>query len=202
MNDDASDLYRPIADTDAAIAGLVRSQGQLSRHVDRHWDELSTKHLAQLLALHGRNAARLGRLLRERRARRGQPRDLLEAAIDQALAELGDEWGLELLPPELRAERDAAQPQDELDVAMEGILADLSAVQARLARHLDRFWADPRDGGLFRLLAVYSQNATRLYRLLHTWSAPLGRMPPELAGLVDGWVDEELLAGGVGPAPV
>jgi hypothetical protein len=54
------------------------------------------RELAHLLALHSQNAARLGRLLRDKRALSGEAAEGLSSAIDQALDELATEWGIDL----------------------------------------------------------------------------------------------------------
>ena len=50
----------------------------------------------QLFALHGLNASRLGRLLRDQRALSGEAADGIAGAIAQALDELSSELGAEL----------------------------------------------------------------------------------------------------------
>jgi hypothetical protein len=52
--------------------------------------------LARLMALHSQNAARLGRLLRDKRAISGEAADGIAGAISLALDELANEWGIEL----------------------------------------------------------------------------------------------------------
>jgi hypothetical protein len=52
--------------------------------------------LAHLLKIHGQNASRLGRLLRDRRALSGDAADGISGAIAQALEELSTELGTQL----------------------------------------------------------------------------------------------------------
>jgi hypothetical protein len=52
--------------------------------------------IVRLLALHGQNASRLGRLLRDCRALAGSASDELDEAIDQVLDELSKELGVKL----------------------------------------------------------------------------------------------------------
>jgi hypothetical protein len=52
--------------------------------------------LARLFSLHSQNAARLGRLLRDRRALSGESADGLLEALGKALDELGTELGVKL----------------------------------------------------------------------------------------------------------
>ncbi len=52
--------------------------------------------MARLLALHGQNASRIGRLLRDKRALSGASADGILGAIGQALDELSTELGVPL----------------------------------------------------------------------------------------------------------
>jgi hypothetical protein len=52
--------------------------------------------LARLLALHGQNASRIGRLLRDQRALSGAAADGLLEAIAKALDEISTELGIKL----------------------------------------------------------------------------------------------------------
>jgi hypothetical protein len=71
-------------------------QTRLSAYIEAHADELDVADLARLLALHGQNASRLGRLLRDKRALSGQSADGLLDALGKALDELGTELGIQL----------------------------------------------------------------------------------------------------------
>ena len=82
----------------AIVLDLLAKQDRLSRYIDACLGDQKTPlpDLARLLAIHSQNAARLGRLLRDRRALSDRATDAMTAAIDQALDELSAEWGIEL----------------------------------------------------------------------------------------------------------
>ncbi|MBN1247137.1 MAG: hypothetical protein JXC32_05725 [Anaerolineae bacterium] len=76
---------------------LASKQIKLSAYIDRclaHDSDLAA--LAKLFALHGQNASRLGRLLRDQRALSGAAADGIAGAIAQALDELSNELGADL----------------------------------------------------------------------------------------------------------
>lgn len=80
------------------IADLAAKQLCLSRYIDECLaaGDTAVPDLTRLLALHSQNAARLGRLLRDKRALLPDADDERTAAISQALDELSEEWGVEL----------------------------------------------------------------------------------------------------------
>jgi hypothetical protein len=81
------------------IRDLAIKQLHLSQFIDRcmeHEDRPPLRELVRLLALHGQNASRLGRLLRDQQALSDPAADELSQAIDLALDELSTEWGVEL----------------------------------------------------------------------------------------------------------
>ena len=82
----------------AIVLDLLAKQDRLSRYIDTCLGDQKTPvpDLARLLAIHSQNAARLGRLLRDKRALSDRAADAMTAAIDQALDELSAEWGIEL----------------------------------------------------------------------------------------------------------
>lgn len=82
------------ADMDALISDLAEKQRQLAEHLKR--DDLSDNVLAQLFSAYGRNAATLGRLLRDRLALSHKSAGDLTAIMNQVLDELGKEWNLKL----------------------------------------------------------------------------------------------------------
>jgi ABC-type transporter Mla subunit MlaD len=53
--------------------------------------------LARFLRIHAQSSSRLGRLLRDPEVLTGGINDGMSQAIEQALAELGEEWGVELI---------------------------------------------------------------------------------------------------------
>jgi hypothetical protein len=82
----------------AIVLDLLAKQDRLSRYIDACLGDQTTPvpDLARLLAIHSQNAARLGRLLRDKRALSDRTADAMTAAIDQALDELSAEWGIDL----------------------------------------------------------------------------------------------------------
>jgi hypothetical protein len=70
------------------LKDLSAKQAWLSEFIDSHSDELHPALLVRLLTLHGQNAARLGKLLRDQQTLSGEAADGITAAIDQALDEL------------------------------------------------------------------------------------------------------------------
>ncbi|PWH15544.1 MAG: hypothetical protein DDG58_10955 [Ardenticatenia bacterium] len=90
----------PPAEPDAAIrevvADALRRLHQLGAYLDAHQEALSTAELARLFSVHGENAARIGRLLRDARALSGDAADGLLDAVGKALDEIATQWGVEL----------------------------------------------------------------------------------------------------------
>jgi hypothetical protein len=80
------------------IADLAAKQLCLSRYIDECLaaGDTAVPDLTRLLALHSQNAARLGRLFRDKQALLPDADDERTAAIFQALDELSEEWGVEL----------------------------------------------------------------------------------------------------------
>jgi len=95
---------REIRTIEDVIEDLAARQAALSGYIDFvvssvERGELSTLTLDEmvtLLRLHGQNASRLGRLLRDQRALSGEAADGISGAIAQALDELSTELGVEL----------------------------------------------------------------------------------------------------------
>jgi hypothetical protein len=90
----------PLTDADVlatVIRDLAVKQQALSELIDRCLadDQLSPGDLGRLMSLHSQNAARLGRLLRDKQSL-GNDSDAIAAVVHQTLDELGAEWGLEL----------------------------------------------------------------------------------------------------------
>jgi len=83
---------------DAIIDNLYQQQMRIDALIrDAAADEAaSIGELARLLRIHGQNASRLGRLLRDRRALTGDAADGISGAIAQALDELSNELGTPL----------------------------------------------------------------------------------------------------------
>lgn len=85
------------------VLDLVAKQRALSALIDRCLageaagsDPVSARDLARLMALHSQNAARLGRLLRDKHALSGDDGDSAAGALDEALDALSAEWGIKL----------------------------------------------------------------------------------------------------------
>ena len=91
---DLDDLEHP--PINGVIQDLVARQEQLSAIIDTHIDDLSIQDLARLFAIHGQNASRLGRLLRDRQALSGDGDDRFEQFMDAVLDGLSEELGIEL----------------------------------------------------------------------------------------------------------
>jgi glucans biosynthesis protein len=83
---------------ETVIADLSAKQARLSRYIDQLYedDDADVMEFSRLLRLHGMNASRLGRLLKDQRALRGDTNDRLEQVLEQALDELSAEWGVDL----------------------------------------------------------------------------------------------------------
>lgn len=83
---------------DEIITDLAAKQARLSTLIELELQEDSGRidNLAKLFALHGQNASRLGRLLRDRRALSGEAADGIAGAIAVALDELSNAFGIEL----------------------------------------------------------------------------------------------------------
>lgn len=79
------------------IADLQKRIAQLSEKIDDLMeDEAPVDILVKVFALHGQNASRLGRLLRDQRALSGKAADTIAAAISQALDEIRTEIGADV----------------------------------------------------------------------------------------------------------
>jgi hypothetical protein len=90
-----------IPDTiDLVIHDLASKQRKLSDYIEVYTEadpkNLSVRDLARLFQIHGQNASRIGRLLRDQRALSGEATDGIAGAIAQALDELATELGTDL----------------------------------------------------------------------------------------------------------
>ena len=86
-------------DLNRIILDLAAKQAQLSAMIDHCLQDINghdLRDIARLMALHAQTASRLGRLLRDQDALSGNTADQLQEAIDFALDELSEEWGVEL----------------------------------------------------------------------------------------------------------
>ncbi len=86
----------PITSIDDLVADSLRRHAELGAWIDTHAAEMDADTMLRLFALHGQNASRLGRLLRDKRALSGQAADGLLTAIATALDEISTELGVTL----------------------------------------------------------------------------------------------------------
>jgi len=84
---------RDLETIDDVVMDMLEKQARLSAILDEVDDPAE---LAKLFALHGQNASRLGRLLRDKRALSGDSTDGLLNALGTALDELSTELGIKL----------------------------------------------------------------------------------------------------------
>lgn len=92
----ASDLQEDCT-IEAVIAALYQQQRQLDEYLRRAWDsDIDLRELTHLLRVHGQNAYRLGRLLRDQRALSGEAADGIAGAMAMALTAVGNEMGIDL----------------------------------------------------------------------------------------------------------
>jgi len=158
-------------DIDDVITDLDEQHAALSRYIDDRWDDLDVKRLARLLSLHARNASRIARLLRHRCAIHGDPPDLRELALNEAIGVVGDFWGVDLRGPDGRAFLEESE-RAQIPIDLDHLITDLHDKQQRISRWLGDRRPDLDPADLARLFTVYGQNATRLGRLLrdrHTY---------------------------------
>ncbi len=79
------------------VADLADRQALLTAYLEQVLaDDGNIGEVAKVFALHGQNASRLGRLLRDKRALSGESADSLLEAIGKALDEISTELGIEL----------------------------------------------------------------------------------------------------------
>ena len=78
------------------ISDLAAKQAWLSDYIVSHMDELSCSMVVRLLSLHGQNASRLGKLLRDQQALSGEASDGISLAIELAMEELSEILGTDL----------------------------------------------------------------------------------------------------------
>jgi hypothetical protein len=94
----AAEHIPPDCTIEAIIDMLFHKQVSLDRYIEdiMRTHQPSIQELSHLLQIHGQNASRLGRLLRDRRALGGEAADGISGAIAQALEELSTELGTDL----------------------------------------------------------------------------------------------------------
>ena len=178
---DAADID-DVSVIDDVILNLHERHTLLSRYIDHHWHDLSPRQLAQVLSLHGENASRLARLLRDRSAIHGEPDDPLEVDFAVALALLSQKWGIDLLGSYPVPSLDA--PGDQIPIDLDRLVADLDQKQARLSLHITTHQHEWNAAALFNLVTAYGRNAARLGRLLRTRHILCGGSYDELDALL------------------
>jgi hypothetical protein len=87
---------KPLPTINSVIRDLAERQRCLTAYIESKQGELSAREIAALLGLHGQNAVRLGRLLRDRQALAGESTDAIVTAIEKALDKLAADWGVEI----------------------------------------------------------------------------------------------------------
>lgn len=88
---------RDLSRIEDVVQDLAERQEALTAYLEARLAEgADVGEIARLFTLHGQNASRLGRLLRDQRALSGQSADGLLEAIGQALDELSTELGIKL----------------------------------------------------------------------------------------------------------
>jgi hypothetical protein len=200
-----TDTDRPAVlpvEIDHVIAQLAGHQAYLAAHIDRHWDDLEPLQLARTLSLYGQNAARLGRLFHDRPAILGVDYDYDDGPgiPDETFRWLAEEIGY-VDPPDADAAAgeeglpgkdtdtgdDAGSAQASPDI--DDVITALAASQDHLSGYLDSHRDELEPRPLERLLSVYSQNATRLGRLLHYRSDIYGPPPDPFRVAMDEGLD-------------
>ena len=78
------------------MADAMAKQDMLSQTITDRAADADVSELARLLAIHGQNASRLGRLLRDKRALSGDAADGLLDALGKALDEISTQLGIKL----------------------------------------------------------------------------------------------------------
>jgi hypothetical protein len=84
------EVIADLSQKQAALSGLI-ANGISNPNTD-----LTKEDLVKIFAIHGQNASRLGKLLRDQRALSGEAADGIAAAIGRALDELSTELGVDL----------------------------------------------------------------------------------------------------------
>ena len=174
----------PPIDINDVITQLADQQARFAASIDAAWDDVETNRLIQLLSLYGQNASRLGRLIRDRHTLYGDYYERIKYFNENAEKDhrelmvflFGDPLPDWVDQSKFSKSQETDPESDQPDVEIDDVIRALADKQARLARYLDRLWSDPQSGHLARLLALYSQNASRLGRLLRDRTAIYG--PP------------------------
>lgn len=194
MDDDYKEYKDPPVKIDSIISILAYHQSCLAGRLEASWDELDAGELARLLTLYGQIASRLGRLLRDRYALHGDSyerfeavkRSMAERVAQQSLEERIEMYGYDVLADIDMEKLTTNQPAIEVD----RVIADLNRFQNQLDCHIDfHDWDSTEAASRDRLLAVYSQNATRLGRLLRHRAVIYGPPPDPLKVMINKALD-------------
>jgi NAD+--asparagine ADP-ribosyltransferase len=86
-------LAKEFTTIDDLIDDLMAKQARLSALLDRVMD---VREAMMLVSLHSQNAARLGKLMLDKKALQKDARDEFEEALDKVLEEITEELGLRL----------------------------------------------------------------------------------------------------------
>ncbi len=86
---------KPPKSIDDVINGVAEKLALLDEYIKTHKGDTDVETLIKLLTLYGLNASRLGRLYRDKKTLGGTANELGDA-LDQAMDELSDEWGVDL----------------------------------------------------------------------------------------------------------
>jgi len=185
MDDDYKEYKDPPVKIDSIISTLAYYQSCLAGRLEARWDELDADELARLLTLFGQIASRLGRLLRDRYALHGDSYEQFEAvkrSMAERIALFSLEERIEHFGRDVLEDIDMEKPITNRHVVdVDRVITDLNDVQGRLDYHIDfHDWDSSEAASRDRLLAVYSQNATRLGRLLRDRAVIYGPPPDPL----------------------
>lgn len=97
VSDQHSGDRRDLTQIKNVVADLAERQQQLTAYLGRCLEAgVDVEEMARLFALHGQNASRLGRLLKDQQALSEESADVLFDVIGQALDEISEELGIEL----------------------------------------------------------------------------------------------------------
>jgi hypothetical protein len=181
--------YYDHATFDGMIAGLAQVQDRLFQAICDRRDQLDAAALARLLTLHGQNATRLGRLLRDRPTLAPYVSPELDAFFKEAWVILKTRYPetVQDLPDDYPVSDDPATPT----ITIDDLIADLAYAQAWLFDYLHRSWDDPDRGPPLSLCQVYAQNTSRLQRLFRYRCDIHGPPPDPLQEALD-WARDRL----------
>ena len=92
----SAERRKPLTTIEDILADAMAKQDMLSQTITDRAADADVSELARLLAIHGQNASRLGRLLRDKRALSGDAADGLLDALGKALDEISTQLGIKL----------------------------------------------------------------------------------------------------------